>query len=577
MPREQRVQLNKSGVVETPLGEIKSGVTGTVNFEREVQAKSLGQSLAEGLNMATKAVTTFAEAKNKEIREMEGIKQEGLGKKSAGEFTTQVVKDVADMPLTVINEEDGTTSHPRRKAMMDKLNEFNQGMQANDSIHPAYYQAAMSKAGRILEGYATGWDNDIINNTLAERQRELGGTLRDNIFSEGMSTHEALAKSMKSHRFDTREENTTFVLSLIAADIEEKIQSDKDGTYDSAADIAKYLKIKSADKVEDFAKDPKYKEIIDKLEAQQVAHSSSLIKKQTEYSKKLAESATAAAMDMVLKPGATPEDRVRAEGILEGASKHMSGKARGSMVKLMRDLEQTGYASTSDPTVLFKAKQLATEGNMTFNEILKLKTNLTADDVKEVYQATIDRNKALETREGARFYSNMEKLTSSAKGILNVMSGVDKFMDPVGGANRVQHFQDNFIMAVEDYKETNGTEVVPYKELLQIRNDAQKGAFDTFPTKSLNLDAAVPNAPTTGDKKEEDTGGILNWLFGDDKPTETTTEKPKDSNEETAANPSYEEFKAGVSKDVTLNILKSTDADAALRAMAERLKTEMGW
>ena len=59
MPREQRTSLNKTAVNEVPLGEFKSGVTKTVNMPTVAPTKSLGQSLAEGLNMVTKAATVY--------------------------------------------------------------------------------------------------------------------------------------------------------------------------------------------------------------------------------------------------------------------------------------------------------------------------------------------------------------------------------------------------------------------------------------------------------------------------------------------------------------------------------------
>ena len=531
MPREQRVALKKTAVEKRELGDLSYKASGTVNMPKVEPAKSSGQALAEGIGLAAKGITYFAEGKSKERRKMEAIRQEGLGSSDAGQFAAEKIKEANNLPLREVLP-DGTTKNPRREFLMKSLTEYNESMKSNKEIHPAYYEKALRKASTIFEANAQGWDKKLIQDNLEVSRDRLRDVMRLD-FTNGASTHELMQKAFDSQRFDTRAESTEFTLKTIAAIIEENIQNDKTGTYNAQADIDVFLKIKSQDGVVDFATDPKYKEIIDNLEKDQKAHAADLLKQSKDFAKKKKDEITGLAMQLVLADNAGPDALRQAEKLLETNANYFSGKERGTTVKLLRELTQGGYAPITDPNALAQARIAANNGTLTLDGMSQYAGLLTAEDAKTVVSEIIGYENLSKTEEGKAYAINVAKFDSGAARILNKQDALGNLLDPKNGPLRVQAFQDEFYDLIGAYKKDNNVMVVPREMLKDFRNQAQKEAFELYPEVSLSNSTKQfqgNDVVTTDTNNNQDEGGfwsnVFNMLSGDDNQTDVKTEGP---------------------------------------------------
>ena len=564
MPREQRVALKKTAVEKRELGDLTYKPSGTVALPTVTPEKSMGQSLAEGIGLAAKGLTVFAEGKSKERRKMEAIRQEGLGASDAGQFAAEKIKEANNLPLREVLP-DGTTKNPRREFLMKSLTEYNESMKVNKEIHPSYYEKALRKASSIFEANAQAWDKKIIEDSLGQARNKLRNVLIMDLESGG-STHELLRKARDSQRFDTRAESTKFALTTIAATIEENIQNDKLGTYDAQADIDKYLKIKSEDGVVDFATDPKYKEIIDNLESDVKAHAAALLQKSKDYAKAKKDEITGQAMQLVLQDGADFDDLRQAEKLLETNAKLFSGKERGTTIKLLRELVQGGYAPVTDPNAFAEARVAANNGTLTLDGMTQYRGTLTADDAKVVVGEIIGYQNLTKTAEGAAYQQNVAKFDRGASQLLNKQDAIGRLLDPQNGPKRVQAFQDEFYDLIAAYKAGNNVMTVPRAELKKMRDEAQEEAFRLHPEVDLQKSVQEFQGEDKGTPETKDDSNLIsdlfNALFGEDEDEEKQVKGP-----ETKV-PSRELIEA---------ILNDPDASDADRTDALQWKEKLGY
>lgn len=561
MPREQRTATRKTAVNTTPAGQFKSGIVQSVQYQTVAPEKSSGQKLAEGVGLvakaATKLTTDYVTQENKERTLMESIKQEGLGSQAAGIHLSRIRKEADEIPLK-----------QKRAFLEQEFNKVNQGLQKNEAMDSTYYGTVIRKLSGSLESLATSWDTEILAGQQQENVRLLGGTLSDD-FNEGVDMHALLEKGYNSGRFKSRSDSSIFVFSQVAAIIEQRIGSDKDGTYNVAEDVKKYLSIKSADGIVDFEKTPKYKVIIDKLEAKQVAHTTSLIKKQKDYSAKVGNEAMVEALQLVLAEGAGADETQRAEQLLEDNRKHLTAKQRGALVKQFRSLTQTGFQEVSDADAFLDARASASNGDLSNVDILKLSTSLTKEDVVKVQTLALAYTKNKTSAQGSTYINNVSRIRSTTKAVLNKTDALGNLLDPKGGPNRVRVFQDDFTMAIEEYLETNDVQVVPYSVLKTLRDDAEKSALKAHPE--------VGSAPVVS--KESDTSqyplnedGVptfLARLFGGDEAI-----VPKNDPKST---PITEEEFATLDKEIIMQIANDKTADSSHIEMAQKIIKSKGW
>ena len=561
MPREQRTATRKTAVNTTPLGQFKSGIVQSVQYQAVAPEKSSGQKLAEGVGLvakvATKLTTDYATQENKERTLMESIRQEGLGRQYAGNELSRIREEASQLP-----------KKQRRPFLEQEFNKVNQGLQKNEALDSTYYGTVIRKLSGSLETLATSWDTEILAGQQQENVRLLGGTLSDD-FNEGVDMHALLEKGYNSGRFKSRSDSSIFVFSQVASIIEQRIDADKDGTYNVAEDVKKYLSIKSADGIVDFEKTPKYKVIIDKLEAKQVAHTTSLIKKQKDYSAEVGNEVMVEAMQLVLGEGAGADETQLAEQLLEDNRKHLTAKQRGALVKQFRSLTQTGFQEVSDADTFLDARASASNGDLSSVDILKLSTSLTKEDVVKVQTLALAYTKNKTSAQGSTYINNVSRIRSTTKAVLNKTDALGNLLDPKGGPNRVRVFQDDFTMAIEEYLETNDVQVVPYSVLKTLRDDAEKSALKAHPE--------VGSAPVVS--KESDTSqyplnedGVptfLARLFGGDEAI-----VPKNNPKST---PITEEEFATLGKEIIMQIANDKTADSSHIEMAQKIIKSKGW
>lgn len=412
MPRSQETNLVKTAAVETALGELTSGVVKPVQFEAPVETKSMGQALAEGLNLAFKATATFAEGKNKESRRMEEIKQEGEGKQAAGTFITNTVTEAAKLPLSA-KDADGKNYNPRRKYMMDAFTKFNDDLSDNDTIHAAYYEAAMSKTGRVLETYAKKWDDVIIENTLADAKRTLGGTIIENIFDEQGTTHDAIQKARDSQRFDSIQDATEFVLKMVAGKLEEDIVSGVLKPLDAKEKIKELLKISSADGViKNYAADPKYKEIIDGVEATLKSVGTS-IHTANNAMRDEARDATRETLRAMLVKGSNVADT---KAFLKGNSTGFTTKEYLDEEADIEGFYNTAYSTKGNPEVYNMVRNSISNGTYTPHLLSSNKKNLTIAEYKKLNEEQISYAKAIQDDRVAIARDTFNKMLTVGKG-----------------------------------------------------------------------------------------------------------------------------------------------------------------
>lgn len=494
MPREQRVELNKGSPIEVEAGTFKSKPSGSVSMPYVVPKKSPGQALAEGIGMASKALAKVGQASADEKGKQLAITQRYTGISEGKSEATRIIKELDDKKTPL-------AKYAEKLALA--LGSANAKLGEGDSVSASYLEGYLSTLGTYLGAKQDSVQKSIDIDVLENKRKNTRQGMKEDVFVNGMSGVDAL-KSIQLALNLGNDDAAKWYISNMSALINQK--SDEDVNFDGQAAVDKYLKI-IPEKGIVFADHPVYRDLIETLEAKLLSGKGSALKQQELLAKKITKDVTSKAMELVLSPGSGPKQLLEAEALVSEASQYMSGRERGNFVKLLRDLKQSGFASTSDPAILFKAKQAATAGKISFTEILALHTDLTADDVGKVYQAKIDRNKNSESKRGTAFNSNLSALSSSARSVLNVMSGPDKYLDPVSGANRVQMFTDEFMLAVENYKLENNTLVVPYPELHKMRDAAQKKAQDTYPMNAL---LSVNNSTNTSNTVEPGKGTAQN-------------------------------------------------------------------
>jgi len=477
MPREQRTNLKKTAVTKTELGIYSSKPSGTVDMPIVQPKKTKGQALAEGLSIAMAGAAIIGQEKADEKNKRNAVLQRYLGMAEAGSEAARIFDDLDDR---------GVTQDTYAAELAKSLRSSMETLKGKSQVNISYLEGFSSVLGRELGAKQDKVFESLMNNKKAKEYEVIRQGIKVDLFTNGMDPLTAYRNMQTALNVGNKEAGAFYVTNVIAL-IDN--MADADVNFDGQGASDKFLKI-TPEKGVVFADHPVYGKEIRSLDARLLAGKGTALKQQQLLAKKITKDVTSKAMSLILKVGAGPGELLEAEALVKANSKYMSGRELGTFVKLMRDLKQNGFAATSDPAVLFKAKQAATAGNLEYDDILKLHTELTSEDISSVYQAKIDRDKNSESKRGSIFNTNVSKLISGANSVLNVMSGPDKFLDPVSGANRVQFFGDEFMMAVENYRSEHDTLIIPYTDLLKMRDEAQKNAQIAFP-----MDAMMKNNP----------------------------------------------------------------------------------
>jgi hypothetical protein len=516
MPREQRTNLVKGAAIEVGAGTFQSKPSGSVAMPFVSPKKSPGQALAEGIGLAAKGLAKIGQSRADEKGKQAAIKQRYAGMSAAKVEASKILKDLKDKKTPL--SEYATKLSLALGGANDKLGE-------ESDVSASYLEGYLGTLGKYLGKKQDDVQASIDADVLEVDYKNARQGMKEDVFVNGVSGVDAL-KSIQAALNLGNDDAAKWYISNMSALINQ--MSDEDINFDGQGAVDKYLKL-TPEKGIVFADHPTYRALIETLEAELLAGKGSALKQQNLYAKQITKDVTSKAMSLILKVGAGPAELLEAEALVKANAKYMSGRELGTFVKLMRDLKQNGFAATSDPAVLFRAKQAAARGDSSFDQILALHPNLTSDDIGKVFQVKLDRDKTEESKKGSIFNTNVSRLISNSEKILNVMSGPDKFLDPVSGANRVQMFGDDFMLAVENYKVENDTLIVPSAELLKMRNEAQKNAQLAFPMNAMMEQTPVVTTPgeiTTNERGDK--------VSSDLKPGKGTASNPIDPPEETS-------------------------------------------
>jgi hypothetical protein len=251
MPREQRTSLNKTAVNEVPLGEFKSGVTKTVNMPTVAPTKSLGQSLAEGLNMVTKAATVYGQGEIDKDAKARSIEMRAKGNYAGKQEARRLYIEIRDKKIPI---------EQRGKFYFDGITAFNASL---GDVHAGYLEGAMSAVGSRVGQYQDINDKEMTDRVDEETARNFNALFRTEV-SLGATPHELLKLTRDSKMGISYDDSAKYYVINRAAIIEQNFQDDP--TYDWKTAIKNELRITSADKTVDFAKHPVYGVLIDNLE-----------------------------------------------------------------------------------------------------------------------------------------------------------------------------------------------------------------------------------------------------------------------------------------------------------------------
>ena len=374
MPREQRTATRKTAVNTTPLGQFKSGIVQSVQYQAVAPEKSSGQKLAEGVGLvakvATKLTTDYATQENKERTLMESIRQEGLGRQYAGNELSRIREEASQIPTK------------QRRAFLEKeFNKVNQGLQKNEALDSTYYGTVIRKLSGSLENLATSWDTEILAGQQQENIRLLGGTLTDD-FNEGVETQDLIQKANDSGRFTTRGDASKYVVSHISAMIKQNFQDDP--TYNWKEAVDNNLLIKSKDGVVDFGKHPVYGKMIDELQSslRTQAHSNYNNKKAALVAQK--EETEAATVKILLDSTKPPGTA------LENLYANSRGYTVGELNKAKADInkfENTSFNLNNNPDLVFEFNNSIMEGTFNKDLLLRLKNELSLQDYEAILKS----------------------------------------------------------------------------------------------------------------------------------------------------------------------------------------------
>lgn len=378
MPREQRTATRKTAVNTTPVGQFKSGIVQSVQYQAVAPEKSSGQKLAEGVGLVAKVAQVYGQSEIEKADKRTQIEQRAKGNFEGKEAAREIYLDILDKKIPL---------EERGQYYFDAITARNKGL---GDVHSSYLESYMGALGNRTGMYQDINDKEIMTRKKQESLRYFRGLFSDES-QLGTSPHELLQLIRDSDQLGlSYNEAAKFYVSEVAAMIKQNFQDDP--TYNWKADVDSKLLIKSADRTVDFGKHPVYGKMIDELQStlRTQAHSNYNNKKAALVSQK--KETEAATVKILLDPTKPPGTA------LENLYANSGGYTVGELNKAKADInkfENTSFNLNNNPDLVFEFNNSIMEGTFNKDLLLRLKNELSLQDYEAILKSKGDFDKSM--------------------------------------------------------------------------------------------------------------------------------------------------------------------------------------
>lgn len=481
MPRAQRTQLKKTEVLETPTGAFESKPVGTVDMPFVVPQKTLGQSLAEGLGVATKGAAAILQEDIDEKSRVTAIRQKAYG-----------MTDAKEKALAIIDRKPKDISNATELFDFYKT-EWNKSVKElseADEVHSSYLEAFNTVGLRYLaDDHEKLLEVERDNKVLKSNQA--AATLISESLADPSITGSALYEDIKQYytgSLKNLKEIGEHYVSHVTAIIKQNAQDNPAFDWDTA--IKEKLEITTKDGI-DFAKHPVYGKSIDTLRTSLTTLNKSRVKAAEDAQKEQDTLFVNENMHLLTLGKPTAAEVATLSTALQDPNiqKRLGTERYSKLINTLDSyLDQRGFGSVSRPDVYNAFLVSAKKGELDTALLAFNKSQLTQADYLRVLgeaskydiafsdnkqkQNVTDTNRAL--RKGTSLVAQV-----NADGVIVNIGG------DTGGPMRALELDERFTAWRANYVEENNgnwpTYDLAYAEVKKIAADILKDKPDAIP------------------------------------------------------------------------------------------------
>jgi len=450
MPREQRTNLKKTAGTEVPLGEFKSGVSGSVEMPVVSPVKSTGQALAEGLGLAAKGLATIGQSKIEASDKRKAISQRAKGTLAGRTEAYRLIAEAKEneVALDALGEN-----------YAKGIGNANATLGQADNINPDYFSSYMTTLGNVLASEQAGNEKILLAKQVEQDAEEMNAQILQD-FETGTDGTISYTNLQDSHLNMTNAEYGKFYVSRVAAIIKQKHQDDP--TYDTEAAINKHLAITTKDGVK-FAEHPVYGKMIDTLETSISTTNKARLTAADDAERDRINNWTNESVLLLTLGNPTPKQIAAISEDLQAATTEGVATEKFSKVAnaLSVYMDRGGFGKNSDPAILNVFKRQASQGNLNQELLNYNKHKINRDDFLSVLsiQSKYDNDYRDETKRQA--IEGLNKARAAGKSLVADINQFGMIMGDQKAKARVFEYEQQFELYVQSYMDSNNNERPP--------------------------------------------------------------------------------------------------------------------
>lgn len=450
MPREQRTNLKKTAGTEVPLGEFKSGVSGSVEMPVVSPVKSTGQALAEGLGLAAKGLATIGQSKIEASDKRKAISQRAKGTLAGRTEAYRLIAEAKEneVALDALGEN-----------YAKGIGNANATLGQADNINPDYFSSYMTTLGNVLASEQAGNEKILLAKQVEQDAEEMNAQILQD-FETGTDGTISYTNLQDSHLNMTNAEYGKFYVSRVAAIIKQKHQDDP--TYDTEAAINKHLAITTKDGVK-FAEHPVYGKMIDTLETSISTTNKARLTAADDAERDRINNWTNESVLLLSLGNPTPGQIAAISEELQAATTEGVATEKFSKVAnaLSVYMDRGGFGKNSDPATLNAFRRQALQGNLNQELLNYNKHKINRKDYSSVLsiQTTYDNDYKDATKRQA--IEGVNAARKSGRGLVANINQFGMIMGDQKAKARVFEYDQQFEFYLQSYMANNNNERPP--------------------------------------------------------------------------------------------------------------------
>jgi hypothetical protein len=501
MPREQRVQLKKAAVEETPLGTIESKPMGRVDMPFVSPEKSLGQSLAEGLGVAAKGAASIIQQGIDEDAKVETVTQKFSGISAGKREAIRILDNLPDKVRTApqMYEYLSTEWNSSVARLRDE----------NKSIHSSFLDAFNTTGmNRLAAKHEEILQLEEANKVYAVSQKAKDA-ISERIFLPNVdgkklySDFKTYYKGKKNNA-DIGKEYVTQTAAII------KQYAEDHPEYDWQTAIDNILEITTDDGVE-LATNKEYGKVIDTLISSLTTLTSARATADEKANTKASDDLTKKALILGSDPNTNPKDLVNLrESILNNQDIMAVGDLQTSLEVLDGALSTSGFATNTDNNVALSVSIKLNEGTLTADYLTEVKRGMTQADWLAAHKQLGAYNESVQTGANQALATNMAQQLANLKQQVGRVDRFGSFLEKLGPdkVTLANQLWSEWAMAYRVENPENPFPSISDQTAAATRIKSQvEEAFKTAEERKLEVDLAIKEESEVLKNKIESAGG----------------------------------------------------------------------